>query len=236
MELKIVISDPKTGKSVQRELKDDAALALKGKRIGDTFKGESIDFTGYEFKITGGSDYAGFPMRKDIPGAGRSKVLEVSGVGVNNKRKYRDKQLKGLRTMKGMRQRKTVAGNTIYAKTAQVNVMITKAGKENLFAEAPAEGAAPEGESPKESESKEAVTEAKPAEEKQKEEAKPEEKKEAPTEDKKEEAPKQEPKAEEKKEEAPEEKPKEETKEEPKPEEKEKTAEENPEEKSEEKK
>ena len=67
-EFKIVISDPKKGKSLQRELKDDAAKGLVGKKIGDTFKGELIDLPGYEFKITGGSDKAGFPMRWDVIG------------------------------------------------------------------------------------------------------------------------------------------------------------------------
>lgn len=190
MELKLVISDPKTGKTMQKELKDDTAAALKGKKLGETFKGELIDFTGYEFKITGGSDYAGFPMRKDIPGSGRAKVLEVSGIGINNKRKYRSKEMKGLRTMKGMRQRKTVAGNTIHMKTAQVNVMITKAGKEDFFPkkEEPAKEGAPAAEA-KPEEKKEAPAEKK--EEPKKEEAeKPKEKKEEakPAEDKSKEA------------------------------------------------
>lgn len=200
MELKIVISDPKTGKSVQRELKDDTALALKGKKLGETFKGESIDLTGYEFKITGGSDSAGFPMRSDAPGTGRRKILGISGVGISNKKKARGKDVKSLRTMKGMRQRKTVSGNTIYTGTAQVNVMIVKAGKENLFQKK--EEAPKEGEAKAEEKKEETPKGEKPAE---KAEAKPEEKKEEPKkEEKKPEAkPEEKPKKEEKKEEKP---------------------------------
>ncbi len=147
VEYKIVINDPKTGKSVQREVKDDAARHFLGLKIGDKVKGELLDLTGYEFEITGGSDFAGFPMRRDIPGIGRRKVLEVKGVGVKNVKKALGKDMKYKRTMKGMRQRKSVAGNTIYEKTAQVNMKVLKAGKENIFpAPAPAEGAKAEGE------------------------------------------------------------------------------------------
>ena len=103
MDIKIVISDPKTGKSVQRELKDDAVNPVMGLKIGDTLKGDSVSLEGFEFRITGGSDSAGFPMRKDVPGTGRKKILSIKGIGVSNKMKYRGKDMKGLRTMKGMR-------------------------------------------------------------------------------------------------------------------------------------
>lgn len=142
-DLKLVISDPKTGKSYQKEAPQKPFL---GKKVGETVKGELIDMTGYEFLITGGSDASGFPMRRDIPLAGRTTVLEVSGVGVKNKKKYRKKKKKGLRTMEGMRCRVTVAGNTVYDKTAQINLKVTKAGKEPLGkpAEAPSGEAAAE--------------------------------------------------------------------------------------------
>lgn len=131
--LKVVISDPKTGRSVQKDVPNEGAQALFGLKIGDKVKGEVLDLTGYEFEITGGSDFAGFPMRRDVPGVVRKKILAVSGVGVKNKKKYRKKKKKGLRTMKGMRQRVSVAGNTIYAKTAQVNMKILKAGSADIF-------------------------------------------------------------------------------------------------------
>lgn len=127
-QIKVVIGDPKAKQSLQKEFKDDAAKPLLGLRIGDKIAGEILDFTGYEFEITGGSDFAGFPMRKDAPGVTRKKILEVKGVGVKNKKKYRKKKKKGLRTMKGMRQRVTVAGNTVYDKTAQVNMKVIKHG------------------------------------------------------------------------------------------------------------
>ncbi len=156
-EFKIVISDPKSGRSVQKDVKDEQAKNIVGLKIGDTFKGEILDFTGYEFQITGGSDNCGFPMRKDVEGSARKRILAVKGVGIKNKKKARGKDMKYMRTMKGMKQRKSVAGNTVFEKTAQLNVKITKHGKADIFpkkeeakAEKPAEEKKLAEEKPKE--------------------------------------------------------------------------------------
>ncbi len=122
MGLKLNIGDPKSKRTIQAELDDQASAALKGKRLGDTFKGEAIDKPGYEFRITGGSDNAGFPMRNDVEGEGRKKILITHGVGNRERRK-------------GMRLRRTLAGNTIGQNTVQVNVKVTKQGKQPLFEE-----------------------------------------------------------------------------------------------------
>ncbi|MDP2749422.1 MAG: S6e family ribosomal protein [Nanoarchaeota archaeon] len=122
MEFKLVISNPKTGQSYLKDVKEPNASSINGLKIGQTFKGESVDLPGYEFEITGGSDIAGFPMRKDVRGSVRKKIPIVKGIGLRrNKRK-------GLRVLK------TVAGNTIYEKTAEVNVKILKEGREKLVA------------------------------------------------------------------------------------------------------
>lgn len=121
-EFKVVISDPKTGLSIQKEVKDPAAKAFLGLKIGDTIKGETIDLHGYEFEVTGGSDFCGFPMRKDVMGVGRKKILSYSGTGVRKQEK-------------GMLQRKTVCGNTIHAKIVQVNLKAVKAGSTDIFTE-----------------------------------------------------------------------------------------------------
>ncbi|MFC1691020.1 30S ribosomal protein S6e [Nanoarchaeota archaeon] len=188
-EYKIVLNDPKTGKSYQKELKEQAADQLKGKKIGDAVKGDLLGLSGYEFKITGGSDSAGFPMRADNPGINRKRVLIMKGsVGLR-------------KAPKGIKKRRTVCGNIITETMAQVNMKITKHGSGPIAEEAPKEEAAKEGEAPKE----------------EKAEAPKEEKSEPPKEEKKE-APKEEPSKEEKKEEAPKEEKKEKVKEE-KPEE-----------------
>ena len=123
MDVKIVIADPKTGKSYANDVKDPDARRFLGMKIGDNVKGELMDMTGYEFLITGGSDSAGIPMRQDLNGIARKRILAVSGVGIKKGRK-------------GMKQRKIVAGNTIYERTAQINLKITTQGKDPLV-EAP---------------------------------------------------------------------------------------------------
>ncbi len=122
VEFKVVISDPKTGLTVQKEVKEPASKSFLGLKIGDSVKGEVIDLQGFEFLITGGSDSSGFPMRKDVIGVGRKKILTYQGVGVR----------KGE---KGMLQRKTVCGNTIHSKTAQINLKAVKLGTAAIFAE-----------------------------------------------------------------------------------------------------
>lgn len=164
-EFKLVISDK--GKSKQIEIKDDLARSLIGKKIGDKFDGELLDMAGYEFEITGGSDSSGKAMRPDVDTSARKNILSVHGIGIKKK-------------AHGLRQRKLLAGNTIYEKTSQINLKVLKKGKKDVFAESaqPAEESKQEApvESPKE-EAKEEKSAEEPKEEAPAEE-KPEEKKE----------------------------------------------------------
>ncbi|HIH31334.1 TPA: 30S ribosomal protein S6e [Candidatus Woesearchaeota archaeon] len=121
MDMKINIAD-KTGKTLKKEFKDDQASVLYNKKIGDKINGELIDMPGYEFEIAGGSDYCGFPMRKDVNGIMRKAILTTTSLGNKYKRK-------------GMRLRRTVAGNTIYNRTSQVNLKVIKHGAEALIKE-----------------------------------------------------------------------------------------------------
>lgn len=120
----------KNGKCVQKELSEEQSKALLGKKIGDKISGELLGFKDYEFEIRGGSDNCGFPMRKDVPGTGRKKILSVKGTtGVQGWKTYK----KGGKTLKkrigkGVRIRKTVCGNTINEKTSQVNLKVLKEG------------------------------------------------------------------------------------------------------------
>jgi len=54
-----VVIGTKEGKCLQKEVAEPDATAFLGKKIGDKITGETIGLTGYEFEITGGSDYAG---------------------------------------------------------------------------------------------------------------------------------------------------------------------------------
>ncbi|MCA9478478.1 MAG: 30S ribosomal protein S6e [Nanoarchaeota archaeon] len=126
-EHKLNIGDSKSKKTYKKVTEDISSLY--GKKLGETINGELIDLNGYELEITGGSDASGFPMRKDVDGTARKRILIVGGVGMRNQKR------------KGLKLRKMVAGNTIYEKTSQINLKVTKWGKDPI--EKPAE---PEGE------------------------------------------------------------------------------------------
>ncbi len=129
-EFKLTLSDPKTGKSYQRSVKDADTKPFIGKRIGETVKGEIMDLAGYEFEITGGSDNCGFPMRSGIKGI-RQKILATKGVGISGQNRWGKKQ-------NGLFKRRTVAGSQIHQKISQINLKILKMGKAQL--EVPKEG------------------------------------------------------------------------------------------------
>jgi small subunit ribosomal protein S6e len=115
VEFKTVISDPRTGKTYQWDVKGHHANSLIGKRIGDEVDGIFVSLPGYKLVVTGGSDKEGFPMRKEVPGPRRRKVLVTEGVGFHPKDK-------------GIRKRKTMRGNTISPDIVQVNMKITVHG------------------------------------------------------------------------------------------------------------
>ncbi|MBM3303826.1 MAG: 30S ribosomal protein S6e [Candidatus Aenigmarchaeota archaeon] len=155
--VKITVSNPAKKTAVQREFEEPQAIFL-GKKLGDKVPADSIGLAGIELEITGGSDKEGFPMRKDIEGQGRKRVVLSGPPGFHPDRA-------------GKRKRKSVRGNTISADIVQINTKIVKQGAkaaEELWGVKPKE---------KQKEEKAAKTETKPAEEKmagQKPEAKAE--------------------------------------------------------------
>lgn len=159
VEFKLTIADPKTGKCLQKAVAEQAAKQFLGLKIGDSVKGDAIDMPGYEFMVTGGSDNCGFPMRKGINGD-RKMILAEGGIGITS-------------PGKGVRVRKTVAGETINEKTSQINLKVTKQGKKPLIEE--------KKEAKEEAKAEEKKPEEKPTEKKE------ESKKESPKEEKKEE-------------------------------------------------
>jgi len=76
-EFKIVLSDQKTGRSYKVDVGGGAAGALIGKRIGDEVDASIFGLPGYRMEITGGSDRNGTPARRNLPFAGRRKILLV---------------------------------------------------------------------------------------------------------------------------------------------------------------
>ncbi|MCX6767433.1 MAG: eS6 family ribosomal protein [Candidatus Micrarchaeota archaeon] len=112
----LVISDPKTGKTYQRELDKEREAQLYGKRVGEQFDGGLAGLDGYVLKITGGTDKDGFQMRPEMPGTRKTSSLLVSRKknGTTEKR------------------RKTVRGNMASAETAQLNSKVVTPGSKPI--------------------------------------------------------------------------------------------------------
>lgn len=104
---KLIISDPKTRKSEVLEVKDSNAQVFVGHRIGEVVDASSIGLKG-KLMITGGSDRAGFPMRRDVLGGGKRYVLLTKGTGFQD-------------AAEGEKRRKLVRGNTITEELYQIN-------------------------------------------------------------------------------------------------------------------
>ena len=108
----LILSEPKTRKSVKLEIKDPKSSFMLGLKIGDVIDANPIGING-KIKITGGSDKAGFPMRGDIKGTGKKYVNLADAPGFKM-------------TKKGIRKRKLVRGNTITDEIYQVNAALTE--------------------------------------------------------------------------------------------------------------
>lgn len=113
--MKIVVSDPKSGKSGQKELEAGKDIALFGKSIGEEVDGGYLGLEGYKMVITGGSDKDGTPMRKDILSTDRVSAFLSHGPGFKPERK-------------GERKRKYLRGKTVGDHTVQVNLKVTTVG------------------------------------------------------------------------------------------------------------
>lgn len=105
---------------------------LVGKKIGETLEGKEIskELAGYELVITGTSDIAGFPGKKDVEGSGLKRVLLTKGFGLRTKPKGLKK--KPVRMPKGLRLKKTVRGNTISKDIIQINLKVKKEGNKKF--------------------------------------------------------------------------------------------------------
>ncbi|MBI4020685.1 MAG: 30S ribosomal protein S6e [Candidatus Aenigmarchaeota archaeon] len=115
---KVVISDPKSRKAYQKELDQDASGFL-GKRIGENVPGLPLGLDGYALQITGGSDKEGFPMRHDVAGTARKRLVLSSPPGYHAERR-------------GQRKRKSIRGNTVSADIVQINAKVVEYGKNGL--------------------------------------------------------------------------------------------------------
>jgi small subunit ribosomal protein S6e len=112
---------PGKGLSKQIEIDEKKSRLFEGMKIGESIKGGLIGFPNYEFEITGGSDSSGFPMRKDVHGPVKKKIL-VSKKGIGYKP-----------TRKGEKRRRTVRGSEITFDMTLINLKVVKYGDTELF-------------------------------------------------------------------------------------------------------
>lgn len=110
---KVIVSDPQTGTSKVVEVEEARAVPFIGRRIGENLEGPVVDLPATKLLITGGSDKDGVPMRPNVHGGVRRKVVLSGGVGFNAKKS-------------GERKRKAVRGNVITDDIVQVNVKIVE--------------------------------------------------------------------------------------------------------------
>ncbi|HUS77907.1 MAG TPA: 30S ribosomal protein S6e [Patescibacteria group bacterium] len=112
----LIIGDPETGKSQRVELEDGRMAPLIGRRIGETIDGTIAGLAGHKILLTGGTDKDGIPMRPDVHGGTKARIVLSGGVGFKPKNK-------------GERKRVVVRGNTVTQETTFLNFKIVEKPK-----------------------------------------------------------------------------------------------------------
>ncbi len=116
VEFQVVVNDPESGRSFPVTVEGQHASVLVRKKIGDEVDGMFLGLPGYTVQITGGSDRDGFPMRPELPTAGRKRILVSESIGFRSP------------TYDGERRKKTYRGQEIGPEITQINVKVTDAG------------------------------------------------------------------------------------------------------------
>jgi small subunit ribosomal protein S6e len=110
---KVIVSDPQSGTSKVVELEEARAAPFIGRRLGETLDGSAVDLPAHTVQILGGSDKDGVPMRGNVHGGVRRRVVLSGGAGFSPKNS-------------GERKRKTVRGNIITDEIVQINMKIVE--------------------------------------------------------------------------------------------------------------
>jgi small subunit ribosomal protein S6e len=112
----LIVADPETGTNEKLELEDARMAPLVGRRIGEIIDGTVAGLVGYKIQLTGGTDKDGIPMRPDVHGGVKARVVLSGGVGYKPKKK-------------GERKRVVVRGNTVTNDTTFLNFKIVEKPK-----------------------------------------------------------------------------------------------------------
>lgn len=113
----LVVADPDSGTTYQREVEDQDATRFLGRSLG-----EEVEYEGLSLELTGGSDETGRPMREDVAGSDLKELLLEGGVGYEPSRE-------------GERRRVTVRGAEVADDIAQLNVKAVEGDADAVFGE-----------------------------------------------------------------------------------------------------
>merc|ERR1712000_289902 len=117
--MKLNIANPATGCQKLIECDDERKLrAFMDKRMSAQVEGDSLgdEFKGYIFRISGGNDKQGFPMKQGVLIQGRTKLLLKKGHSCFRERRT------------GERKRKSVRGCIVGQDLSVLNLVIVKKG------------------------------------------------------------------------------------------------------------
>jgi small subunit ribosomal protein S6e len=117
--MKLNIAYPSTGCQKVIEVDDENKLrTFYDKRMGAEVDGDILgeEFKGYVFKVTGGNDKQGFPMKQGVLTAARVRLLLSTGHTCFRPRKA------------GERKRKSVRGCVVSSELSVLNLVVVKAG------------------------------------------------------------------------------------------------------------